>query len=65
MLNKLVENYLSKAKGLPFFYVVSDEHYNATLEEFKQLGLDVIKISDFCKKPDRMFGNYTKIGRWY
>ena len=53
MLNKLVENYLSKAKGLPFFYVVSDEHYNATLEEFKQLGLDVIKISDFCKKPDR------------
>ena len=53
MLNALVSNYLSTAKGLPFFYAVSDDEYIATLNELKQSGLQVIKISDYCKKPDK------------
>lgn len=53
MLDSLVSSYLSTAKGLPFFYAVSDDEYLATLNELKQAGLKLIKISDFCKKPDK------------
>lgn len=53
MLNRLVENYLSTAKGLPFFYAVSDETYGTVLDDLKQAGLKVIRISDFCKKSDK------------
>lgn len=53
MINRLVENYLSKAKGLPFFYAVSDENYKLVLDDLKQAGLEVIKLSNFCKKPDK------------
>ena len=48
MINRLVENYLSKAKGLPFFYAVSDENYKLVLDDLKQAGLEVIKLSNFC-----------------
>ena len=33
MLCSAVENYIKTAKGLPFFYVVGDDVYCATLEE--------------------------------
>ena len=36
MLCKEVQNYISTAKGLPFFYVVGDEEYSSVLEELKQ-----------------------------
>ena len=49
----LVDNYLSKAKGLPFFYVVSDDNYRSVLSELQRRGLKVIKTSDFCKNADR------------
>lgn len=53
MPNIFVDNYLSKAKGLPFFYVVSDENYCSVLSELQRRGLKIIKISDFCKNADR------------
>lgn len=53
MLDVNVKNYLSNAKGVPFFYVVGDGEYLATLDELKQNGASVIRISDFCKKPDK------------
>ncbi len=53
MLDSSVNNYLSTAKGMPFFYVVGNSEYKATLDELKQIGVSVIHISDFCKKPDK------------
>lgn len=53
MLDISVKNYLSTAKGMPFFYVVGDNEYKATLDELKQEGVSAIRISDFCKKPDK------------
>ncbi len=53
MLCKEVQNYLATAKGLPFFYVVGDEGYSLVLEEFKQMGITVVRLSDFCYKDDK------------
>lgn len=53
MLNKTVLNYLSTARGLPFFYVVDDSQYLSILDELKQTGLGVIRVSDFCKQNDK------------
>lgn len=53
MLDVNVRNYLSNAKGVPFFYVVGDSEYIATLDELKRNGVSVIRISDFCRKPDK------------
>jgi len=53
MFNSLVENYLKRVKGLPFFYVVGDRNYKSTLNEFEQLGLGVIRISDYCSAEDK------------
>lgn len=50
----MVSNYLSTASGLPLFYVVGDSEYAATLDEMQQAGLGVIRVSDFCKKPDKI-----------
>ncbi len=53
MLCKSVCNYISTAKGLPFFYVVGDEDYQTVLQELKQEGLEVVRVSDFCSSPER------------
>ena len=53
MLCTAVENYISTAKGLPFFYVVGDDEYSSTLEDLVQRGLKVIRTSDFCSKDDK------------
>ncbi len=53
MLDESVKSYLSTAKGLPFFYAVGDSEYKSTLDELKQVGVSVIRISEFCKKPDK------------
>lgn len=53
MLCSAVNNYISKVTGLPFFYVVGDEDYNSTLEELKQNGFSVVRVSDFCSKDDK------------
>ena len=52
MLCSAVKNYISTAKGLPFFYVVGDNDYGTTLEELKQAGLAVVRVSDFCSNKD-------------
>lgn len=53
MLDTSAKNYLSTAKGMPFFYVVGNSEYEATLDELKQMGVNIIRLSDFCKKPDK------------
>lgn len=50
MLCREVQNYISSAKGLPFFYVVGDEDYCSVLEELKQVDISVVRMSDFCFK---------------
>lgn len=53
MLCREVQNYISTAKGLPFFYVVGDEDYCSVLEELKQADISVVRMSDFCFKDDK------------
>lgn len=53
MLCREVQNYISIAKGLPFFYVVGDEDYCSVLEELKQSDISVVRMSDFCFKDDK------------
>lgn len=55
-----VGRYLESAKGLPFFYAVGDIAYVDILNELKQIGLKVIKVSDFCTKGDR-FPDYDSL----
>ena len=54
MLCSAVLNYIATAKGLPFFYVVGDDKYSATLDELSQLGLIIDRASDFCPKEDKL-----------
>ena len=53
MICSEVRNYISTAKGLPFFYVVGDEDYCSALDELKQADISVIRMSDFCIKDDK------------
>lgn len=53
MLCREIKNYISTAKGLPFFYVVGDEDYRPTLDELKLAGLSVVRMSDFCSREDK------------
>ena len=50
MLSQEVKNYISTAKGLPFFYVVGDENYQEALEDLTQAGLSIVRMSDFCPR---------------
>ena len=53
MLCREVQNYISTAKGLPFFYVVGDEDYSSVLDELRQADVTVVRMSDFCLKDDK------------
>lgn len=55
-----VGRYLESTKGLPFLYAVGDIAYTAILTELKQVGLKVIRVSDFCSKEDR-FPDYDSL----
>ena len=54
MLCSAVKNYLSNVRTcLPFFYVVDDKNYGTILEEIKQQGVEIVRLSDFCPSPDK------------
>lgn len=53
MICKEVQNYLSSANGLPFFYFVGDEEYCSVLEELKQMNISVLRMSSFCSRDDK------------
>lgn len=53
MLCSEVESYITTAKGLPFFYAVGDSDYNEILNELRQRGVEVDRVSDFCPKDDK------------
>lgn len=53
MLCSEVESYITTAKGLPFFYAVGDSDYNEILNELRQRGVQVDRVSDFCPKDDK------------
>ena len=52
--------YLENTKGLPFLYAIGDIAYVDILTELKQVGLKVIRVSDFCSKEDR-FPDYDSL----
>lgn len=53
LLSEAVQNYIESIKGLPFFYVVGDDDYTLVLSELKQIGLSVVRLSDYCHKTDK------------
>ena len=53
MLFEEVNNYISTAKGLPFFYFVGDGNYAQILQELSAICGRTIKMSDFCKRDDK------------
>lgn len=53
MLNSAVVNYLSKSKGLPFFYVVGDKEYGTILSDLTEAGVAIKRLSDFCLQEDK------------
>lgn len=53
MLCSEIESYITTAKGLPFFYAVGDSDYNEILNELRQRGVEVDRVSDFCPKGDK------------
>jgi hypothetical protein len=53
MLCSEVENYITTAKGLPFFYAVGDADYSEILNELRQHDMEVDRVSDFCPKEDK------------
>lgn len=53
MLCSEVDSYLATAKGLPFFYAVGDSDYNEILNDLRQRGVEVDRVSDFCPKEDK------------
>lgn len=53
MLCSEVDSYITTAKGLPFFYAVGDADYNEILNELRQRGMEVDRVSDFCPKDDK------------
>lgn len=54
MLCKEAKNYMSSAKGLPFFYQIGDEGYLQVLKDLMQEGASLIRMSDFCSKEDKL-----------
>ena len=48
-----IENYLKTPQGLPFFCSVGDDEYCSFVENLKQTGLKLIRVSDFCSKDDK------------
>lgn len=56
MLCKEMQDYISTAKGLPFFYIVGDKEYCSVLKELKQADVSVVRMSDFCFTDDKFPG---------
>lgn len=59
-----VGRYLESTKGLPFLCAVGDTAYTDILTELKQVGLKVIRVSDFCSKEDR-FPDYDSLIEYF
>lgn len=59
-----VGRYLESTKGLPFLCAVGDIAYTDILTELKQVGLKVIRVSDFCSKEDR-FPDYDSLIEYF
>lgn len=53
MLYPEIDRYLEVAKGQAFFFAVGDTEYLDVLNELKQSGLEVIRVSRFCHKDDK------------
>ncbi len=52
-MDNAVQDYITRVKGLPFFYIVGDDNYTAVLSELREMGLSVVSLSDFCPKADK------------
>ena len=55
-----LEEYILKAKSLPFFYVTGGARYKEVLRELNQRGFNTVRASDFCPSEDK-FPNMDRI----
>ena len=48
-----VRNYLSSSVKTPYFLAIGDGEYKGVKEKLTDLGLGIIRVSDYCRKNDR------------
>lgn len=51
--NKALQSYLVSKEATPFFYVVGDGEYLEAKKTMIEMGMQVVKTSDFCADSDR------------
>lgn len=49
-----VQNYLTSDVKTPYFVFISDEAYQPAINALKALGLDIVRMSDFCGGNDKV-----------
>ena len=48
-----VRNYLSSSVKTPYFLAIGDGEYKGVKEKLTDLGLNIIRVSDYCRNNDR------------
>ena len=58
MVNRMqidsVKKYLTSSVKMPYFLFIGDGQYATALDELSIMGLDVVTMSSFCNKDDKM-----------
>lgn len=54
MLIEKLRNYLNSEVNTPYFFVTGDQHYQSVKDNIYELGLSIIKLSDYCGSCDRL-----------
>jgi hypothetical protein len=52
-IKNCVQNYLNSEVAYPFFLVVGDDDYAEAREDLSALGLEIVRVSDYCGSADR------------
>jgi hypothetical protein len=49
-----VNTYLASSVNTPFFYFVGDSRYQDVKEKLSELGLSIVRVSDYCRNDDKL-----------
>jgi len=49
-----VNTYLASSVNTPFFYFVGDSRYQDVKEKLSELGLSIVRVSDYCRNNDKL-----------
>ena len=49
-----VKRYLTSSVKTPYFLFIGDDQYKVVTDELSMLGLDFVKMSDFCGGDDKL-----------